>query len=59
MSEFKTKSVKRRSIDGRRISQERRGVWHVQDARNPSKSVFTGTLREIESALGGRAVKMN
>jgi hypothetical protein len=59
MNEFKTQSGKYRSIDGRRIGMERRGVWHVQDVRNPSKAVFTGTLREIERSLHGRAVKMN
>lgn len=58
-TKFKTQSGKYRSIDGRRIGKESRGIWHVQDSRDPSKSVFTGTLREIESALHGRAVKMN
>lgn len=46
-------------IQGRRIYREKRGLWHIQDIKNPSKAMFSGTLREIERGLKGNLVKIS
>ena len=38
-------------IGGTRIYREKRGVWQVQDLKQPHLASMTGTLREIERKL--------
>jgi hypothetical protein len=44
-------------IQGCRIYKVTRGHYQVQDARDPGKSAFDGTLKECERALHGKLVR--
>lgn len=45
-------------INGTRIYREKRGVWQVQDRKQPHLAAMQGTLREIERKLHQNLVKM-